>query len=89
MMRGILRFLAGLAIGMALSSTVMALIVPHRGSDAQRRLRDRLRQALDEARQAADQTRAEAYTRLDELKVRQPEPPDVNTGRATHGGFRR
>lgn len=79
-MKGFLRFLAGFAVGMALSTTVVALVAPRSGSDTQRRLRGRLQQALDEARQAADQTRAEAYSRLAELKIHPVDKPDVRTG---------
>ena len=68
MMR-LIRFLAGLIVGMALGGAIAMLLAPKSGSETRELLRSRVEFILEEGRQAAESSRADAQARLTELKA--------------------
>jgi gas vesicle protein len=67
MMR-LIRFLAGLIVGMALGGAIAMLLAPKSGSETRELLRSRVEFILEEGRQAAESSRTDSQARLTELK---------------------
>ncbi len=68
-MTQLIRFLAGLIVGMTLGGATAMLLAPQSGSETRELLRSRMEFILEEGRQAAESSRADAQTRLAELKA--------------------
>ncbi len=68
MMR-LIRFLAGLIVGVTLGGAIAMLLAPQSGSETRELLRSRMEFILEEGRQAAESSRADAQARLAELKA--------------------
>ena len=68
MMR-LIKFLAGLIVGIALGGAIAMLLAPQSGSETRELLRSRVEIILEEGRQAAEKSRIDAQARLDELKA--------------------
>ena len=68
MMR-LIKFLAGLIVGIALGGAIAMLLAPQSGSETRELLRSRAEIILEEGRQAAEKSRIDAQARLDELKA--------------------